>query len=174
MKQCWGTCRAGRMYMWRCLTWSSSETLNRRHAAVGPLGQLGRAHLAGGSRLSGLHHRWLWEGGVQGTNRHREALTWTLGKSCALHSDLNTWKRQIRSEWVMGLRLRVRERQMQSQMFGGQMCSQTSWLHSDSLTSLCDTYLPWAFKIWLLTGLQRYELTFGPTADAFTLQQYLL
>lgn len=36
------------------LTWSSSETLNGLHAAVRPLGQLGRDHPAGGSRLSGL------------------------------------------------------------------------------------------------------------------------
>lgn len=58
-----------------CLTWSAGKTLNRHHAAVNPFGQLGRGHLAGGSRLSGLHHRWLWEGGLRGSNRPREALT---------------------------------------------------------------------------------------------------
>lgn len=56
------------------LTWSSSKTLNGHHAAVSPLGQLGRGHSAGGSRLSGLHYRWLWEGGIQGDNWHRNDL----------------------------------------------------------------------------------------------------
>lgn len=75
VKQCWETRQAECMYMWGRLTWSSSETLNRHHAPVGPLGQLGRGHLAGGSRLSGLHHGRLWKGDVHGTNRQREALT---------------------------------------------------------------------------------------------------
>ena len=57
------------------LTWSSSETLNRHRAAVDPFGQLGRGHLAGRARLSGLHHTRLWEGGVHGANRHPEAIT---------------------------------------------------------------------------------------------------
>lgn len=94
------------MYMLVCLTWSSSITLNRHHVPVCPLGQpLGRGHLAGGSRLSVLHHRRPWEGGVRGTDRPGEALTWTPGVSCVLHSNLNTWKRQIWSEgWGRGCR----------------------------------------------------------------------
>ncbi len=171
MKHCWGTCRAKRMYMWVCLTWSSSKTLNGHHAAVGSLGQRGRAHFAGGSRLSGLHHRWLWEGGIQGTDWQWEALTWTLGKSCVLHGDLNTWKRQIWSEWwgwgCGSKRGRCRARCLEVRYINkpaGYTATLKPLRH--------ETYLPWTFNIWLLTGIQRYEQTFGPTV--VTLQQYLL
>lgn len=80
-----------------CQTWSSSETLNGHHAAICSLGQLGGgAHLAGGPRLSHLHHGWIWTAAIRGAGRLWEVFTRTLGRPWVLHGNLKAWKPQIR------------------------------------------------------------------------------